>query len=55
MCNQLQVAKDQAGLIGALATMEECGFSPAFTDTNGLAIPSCDAAVGTLANGTPSP
>ena len=28
----------------------ECGLSP-LTDTNGLAIPSCDADVGTLTNG----
>ena len=34
---------------GAVAT-RECGLSP-FTDTNGLAMPSCDADVGTLTNG----
>ena len=34
---------------GAVAT-NECGFSP-LTETNGLAIPSCDAEVGMLING----
>ncbi len=34
---------------GAVATIE-CGLSPR-TETKGLAIPSCDAAVGTLTNG----
>ena len=34
---------------GAVAT-SECGLSP-LTDTNGLAIPSCEADVGTLTNG----
>ena len=34
---------------GAVAT-KECGFLP-LIDTNGLAIPSCDADVGMLTNG----
>ena len=34
---------------GAVAT-NECGLSP-LTETNGLAIPSCDADVGILTNG----
>jgi len=34
---------------GAVAT-SECGLSP-LTDTNGLAIPSCEADVGILTNG----
>ena len=34
---------------GAVAT-KECGLSP-LTETNGLAIPSCDAEVGILTNG----
>ena len=34
---------------GAVAT-NECGFS-LLTETNGLAIPSCDAEVGMLTNG----
>jgi len=34
---------------GAVAT-SECGLSP-LTDTNGLAMPSCEADVGILTNG----